>query len=121
MPHQRVNGVELYWELHGPEDGEPLVLNNGVFMTTASWAFQIPEFARRYRVLAYDMRGQGRSAHPAGVLLKNRQSAGHFLRQARQLSPSMSDTRSSACRSSEYSPSGCSLRPCPRMSYVSTR
>ena len=66
MPHQRVNGVELYWELHGPEDGEPLVLNNGVFMTTTSWAFQLPDLARRYRVLTYDMRGQGRSEHPDG-------------------------------------------------------
>jgi 3-oxoadipate enol-lactonase len=64
MPRQSVNGVELYWELHGPEDGDPLVLNNGVFMTTASWAFQIPEFARCHRVLTYDMRGQGRSDHP---------------------------------------------------------
>jgi len=37
-----------------------------VFMSTASCAFQIPEFARRYRVLAYDMRAQGRSDHPEG-------------------------------------------------------
>jgi len=35
-------------------------------MSTASCAFQIPEFARRYRVLAYDMRAQGRSDHPEG-------------------------------------------------------
>jgi 3-oxoadipate enol-lactonase len=65
MPHISVNHVELYYEFFGPESGEPLILNNGIFMSTASWAFQLPELAKRYRVLAYDMRGQGRSAHPA--------------------------------------------------------
>jgi 3-oxoadipate enol-lactonase len=66
MPHLRVNGVNLYYEFHGPEDGELLILNNGVFMNTGSWAFQLPALSRRYRVLAYDMRGQGQSEHPEG-------------------------------------------------------
>ena len=66
MPTLAVNGVNLYYEWHGPEDGELLILNNGVFMSTASWAFQLPALARCHRVLAYDMRGQGRSEHPAG-------------------------------------------------------
>lgn len=66
MPHVRVNNLNLYYEFHGPEEGEPLILNNGVFMNTASWAFQLPDLSRRYRVLAYDMRGQGQSDHPEG-------------------------------------------------------
>jgi 3-oxoadipate enol-lactonase len=66
MPHVRVNHLDMYYEFHGPEDGELLILNNGVFMNTSSWAFQLPDLARRYRVLAYDMRGQGQSGHPAG-------------------------------------------------------
>ena len=66
MPHQRVNGVNLYYEISGPEQGEPLILNNGVFMNTASWLFQTPELARRYRLITYDMRGQGQSEHPEG-------------------------------------------------------
>jgi 3-oxoadipate enol-lactonase len=66
MPHLRVNQASLYYEFHGPEDGELLILNNGVFMNTGSWAFQLPTLARRYRVLVYDMRGQGQSEHPAG-------------------------------------------------------
>lgn len=66
MTQARVNNVNLYYEFHGPEDGELLILNNGVFMNTSSWAFQLPDLARRYRVLAYDMRGQGRSEHPEG-------------------------------------------------------
>jgi 3-oxoadipate enol-lactonase len=65
MSLARVNGVSLFYEFHGPEDGELLILNNGVFMNTTSWP-QLPELSRRYRVLAYDMRGQGQSEHPAG-------------------------------------------------------
>ena len=66
MPHLRANGVDLYYEFHGPKAGELLVLNNGIFMSTAAWGFQLPELAKRYRVLAYDMRGQGQSGHPEG-------------------------------------------------------
>jgi len=64
MPHLRVNGVNLYYKFHGPEDGELVILNNGVFMNTTSWAMQLPALSRRYRVLTYDMRGQGQSEHP---------------------------------------------------------
>ena len=41
MPHIHVNHLDMYYEFHGPEDGELLILNNGVFMNTASWAFQL--------------------------------------------------------------------------------
>ena len=66
MPYLRANGVELYYEWHGPEIGEPIVLNNGIFMSTGAWSLQLAELAQRYRVLAYDMRGQGQSGHPCG-------------------------------------------------------
>lgn len=54
------NGVELYYELHGDGD-EVLVLNNGIIASTATWGFQLPALTSRYRVLLYDMRGQGQS------------------------------------------------------------
>jgi 3-oxoadipate enol-lactonase len=66
MPKADVNGVELYYELHGPEDGEVLVLSNGILMSTASWAFQTPVVSKRYRLLLYDCRGMWQSDHPAG-------------------------------------------------------
>ncbi len=66
MPRVRINDFQMFYEFHGPADGELVILNNGVFMNTASWAFQLPELARRYRVLTYDMRGQGQSDHPEG-------------------------------------------------------
>lgn len=66
MPTIQVNGVELYYELHGPEDAEVLVLSNGILMSTASWGFQTPVLAQHYRLLLYDCRGMWRSEHPSG-------------------------------------------------------
>ncbi len=60
MPQITVNGVELYYELHGAGD-EILVLNNGVIASTATWAYQLPALTPHMRVLLYDMRGQGLS------------------------------------------------------------
>jgi 3-oxoadipate enol-lactonase len=66
MPKIQANGIEIYYELHGPEGAEVLVLSNGVLMSTASWAYQVPVLARQYRVLLYDCRGMWQSAHPPG-------------------------------------------------------
>lgn len=66
MPTILVNGVRLYYEISGPERAEAVVLNNGIFMNTASWGMQLPDLIGRYRVLAWDMRGQGQSEHPEG-------------------------------------------------------
>ncbi len=66
MPYQRVNGVNLYYELHGPEGAPVLALLNGVLMNTASWVLQTPVLARHYRVLLHDCRNQGASDHPPG-------------------------------------------------------
>lgn len=67
MPRIQVNAVELYYELHGPENASVLVLNNGILMNAAtSWVFQTHAFSRQYRLLQYDCRGQGQSDHPGG-------------------------------------------------------
>lgn len=66
MPKAKVNGIELYYELHGPEGADLVVLSNGVLMSTASWAFQTPVLARHHRVLLYDCRGMWKSGHPPG-------------------------------------------------------
>jgi 3-oxoadipate enol-lactonase len=60
------NGIELYYELHGPPDGDVLVLSNGVLMSTASWVYQTPVLSRHYRLLLYDCRGMWQSEHPPG-------------------------------------------------------
>lgn len=65
MSKLRVNGVELYYELHGLADRPLLVLNNGIIMNAASsWGFQTETLSRHYRLLQYDCRGQGQSEHP---------------------------------------------------------
>ena len=64
MPHLHANGIDLFYEWHGPEAGDVVILNNGIFMRAGSWGFQIPDLKKRYRVLAWDMRGQGQSEHP---------------------------------------------------------
>jgi len=67
MPRIRVNGIELYYELHGDPSSAVLVLNNGIIMNAStSWVMQTEVFARHYRILQYDCRGQGLSDHPEG-------------------------------------------------------
>ena len=63
MPEITVNGVTLYYELHGSGD-ETIVLNNGIIASTTTWAYQLPALTPHYRVLLYDMRGQGKSQKP---------------------------------------------------------
>ncbi len=66
MPKIGVNGIELYYELSGPEGAPVLVLSNGIMMSTASWAFQNTALNRHLRVLLYDCRGMWKSDHPEG-------------------------------------------------------
>ena len=66
MPKVKANGIEIYYELHGPEGAGVLVLSNGVLMSTASWAFQTPVLAQHQRLLLYDCRGMWQSEHPPG-------------------------------------------------------
>lgn len=51
----------LYYELHGPPDGEPLLLSPGLGGSAHYWDANLAAFAARYRVILYDHRGTGRS------------------------------------------------------------
>lgn len=66
MAFAKVNGVQLYYELYGPDDAEVIVLSNGILMSTASWALQVPVLSKYLRVLLYDCRGMWKSEHPHG-------------------------------------------------------
>ncbi|RMF88716.1 MAG: alpha/beta fold hydrolase, partial [Nitrospinota bacterium] len=64
MPVATVNEMNLYYEVQG--EGFPLVLAHGYCTSIQMWKHQIPVFARRYTVIAYDARGHGLSTVPAG-------------------------------------------------------
>jgi 3-oxoadipate enol-lactonase len=59
MPEAYVGDVRLYYEEHGA--GEPLVLVPGFGTGLWIWYRQIPAFAERFRVIAFDPRGVSRS------------------------------------------------------------
>ena len=56
-----VNGVKMYYEVHG--SGEPVVLLHGAFMTiTNNWTGWIGELSKTRKVIAVEMQGHGRTA-----------------------------------------------------------
>jgi len=62
MPKARVNGIELNYVEAG--SGDPLLLIMGFGGDHLAWAFQMPVFAQKYRVIAFDNRGTGQSDVP---------------------------------------------------------
>ena len=58
-----VNGLKIYYEIHGNGSGEPLVLLHGSFMTISNnWTGWIGEFSKTRKVIAVEMQGHGRTA-----------------------------------------------------------
>jgi pimeloyl-ACP methyl ester carboxylesterase len=56
-----VNGLKMYYEVHG--SGDPVVLLHGAFMTiTNNWTGWIGELSKTRKVIAVEMQGHGRTA-----------------------------------------------------------
>lgn len=70
MPTADIQGTEIFYETAG--EGEPVVLLNGVMMTTQAWAPQTRALAGRHRCVLHDFRGQLRSGKPDGPLRMER-------------------------------------------------
>ncbi len=60
MPFEKVNGLRLYFEVHG--EGEAVMMLHHGFGSTKIWKDIYPQFvARGFKVATYDRRGFGRS------------------------------------------------------------
>ena len=62
MPYIKVNDIQMYYEIHG--DGDPLVLIVGLGTDISEWDGIIRWLAQKYKVLAFDNRGAGRTDKP---------------------------------------------------------
>lgn len=64
MPNIKVNGITIYYEIHG--NGEPLLLIGGLSndITDYERSGIIELFAELFKVIAFDNRGAGRSDKP---------------------------------------------------------
>lgn len=63
--HLPVNGLQLYYEVHGDLDGSgtaPLLLIPGAFMSTDSMGQWVTAFAAKRPVVVFDQQGHGRTA-----------------------------------------------------------
>ena len=64
MPFAQLNGIELFYEEQG--EGPGLVFLHGAAGNHISWWQQLPAFRDRFRCVAIDHRGFGRSTDPRG-------------------------------------------------------
>lgn len=62
MPISRANGLDIYYETAG--SGPALVLIHALPFDHNLWLYQVARFSDRFRTIAVDLRGWGRSAKP---------------------------------------------------------
>jgi pimeloyl-ACP methyl ester carboxylesterase len=60
MPFVKLRDADLYYEESGSGD-ETIVFSHGLLFDHRMWEYQLACFSGRYRCIAYDHRGQGRS------------------------------------------------------------
>ena len=64
MPKIHVNEIDINYEISG--QGQPILFIHGLGSSLRDWELQVPFFAKQYRVVAFDVRGHGRSDKPPG-------------------------------------------------------
>jgi pimeloyl-ACP methyl ester carboxylesterase len=60
MPKLKINGAEIYYEIHGIGP-ETILFSHGLLLSGKMFEAQIDYFKARYKCVIYDHRGQGRS------------------------------------------------------------
>ena len=58
------DGVRVFYEVYGSGEPTVLLLPTWSIIHSRFWKFQIPDLARRHRVVTFDPRGNGRSDRP---------------------------------------------------------
>jgi len=59
MPKVRINGIDLYYEVHG--EGPVIVFAHGRGGNHLSWWQQVPFLSKQYKCVIFDQRGKGQS------------------------------------------------------------
>lgn len=70
---ETLNGVQLYFEVHG--SGEPLILLHGFGGSSQDWSPLIADWTKTFQLIVPDMRGHGRSSNPSKVFRHQESSA----------------------------------------------
>ncbi len=60
------NGIRMAYRLDGPDDAPVVVFSNSLMCNFDMWQSQVDALATRFRVLRYDLRGQGRTEATPG-------------------------------------------------------
>ncbi len=63
MPHVRINGARLWYEVRG--SGEPLLLHHGYTASRVNWLPVAERLQDRYQIVLMECRGTGESEHTA--------------------------------------------------------
>lgn len=73
---EMLNGVELYFEVHG--SGEPLVLLHGFGGCSQDWVPRLDDWLPHFQLIIPDLRGHGRSSNPE-KMFRHDAAAGDIL------------------------------------------
>jgi 3-oxoadipate enol-lactonase/4-carboxymuconolactone decarboxylase len=66
MPFLNIDGLRVYYRLEGGDHQPVLILSHSLGQDHGQWDPQIPDLARHFRVLRYDIRGHGATDVPTG-------------------------------------------------------
>ena len=65
--YAQVNGIRMHYSVDGPLDAPWVTFVTGIANDVTMWEGQVRALAGRYRVLRYDLRGQGKSEATPGA------------------------------------------------------